>query len=86
MNEPTEHWLVRRSTIKRLWIGFVVVLIASVAAELLIGVQLGARSAEWTGFAAMFGFFACVGLVIVARLLGVVLKRDEGYYEKEDPR
>ena len=39
---------------------------------------------EWFGFFALFGFFACVALVLAAKVLRVLLKRDEDYYDPED--
>ncbi|OGA14846.1 MAG: hypothetical protein A3I63_08220 [Betaproteobacteria bacterium RIFCSPLOWO2_02_FULL_66_14] len=37
---------------------------------------------EWFGFHGFYGFFACVGLVLAAKLLRVLLKRPEDYYER----
>ena len=34
----------------------------------------------WFGFGAVFGFAACVAMVLVAKALGLVLKRDDDYY------
>jgi hypothetical protein len=34
----------------------------------------------WTGFHAVFGFFAYVGIVYTAKILREFVKRDEGYY------
>ena len=35
---------------------------------------------EWFGFDAIYGFVACVGLVLAAKGLRVLLMRDEDYY------
>jgi hypothetical protein len=35
----------------------------------------------WLGFGAAFGFLSCLAMVLVAKGLGVVLKRDEDYYK-----
>ena len=37
---------------------------------------------RWPGFFGFFGFIACVGLVLAAKLLRVMLKRDEDYYDR----
>lgn len=37
-----------------------------------------------TGFYPLFGFIACVSLVLIARQLRRVLKRDEDYYHVDD--
>jgi hypothetical protein len=34
------------------------------------------------GFGAWYGFAACVGLVGAARLLGIMLKRPDRYYDR----
>ncbi len=35
----------------------------------------------WPGFYAVFGFISCVGIILVSKLLGYVLKRSENYYD-----
>ena len=41
-------------------------------------------SAEsWFGFYALYGFFMCVGLVLAAKVIRIVLMRDEDYYDKD---
>ena len=35
------------------------------------------------GFYAWYGFITCVGMVVFAKLLGVLLKRPENYYDTE---
>ena len=37
------------------------------------------------GFYGLFGFAACVGLVLAAKELRKLLKRDEDYYDPEEP-
>ena len=37
---------------------------------------------DWFGFFGFFGFIACVALVLAAKLLRVVLKREEDYYDR----
>ena len=34
-------------------------------------------------FHAWYGFVACLGIIIVSKLLGVILKRPENYYDEE---
>lgn len=35
----------------------------------------------WFGFGAVFGFLSCLAMVLVAKVLGYVLKRPEDYYD-----
>ena len=37
---------------------------------------------EWFGFHGIYGFVACVALVLAAKALRVILKRPEDYYER----
>lgn len=37
---------------------------------------------EWFGFDAAYGFVACVGLVLAAKVLRTLLMRSEDYYEQ----
>ncbi len=77
----TDPWLVRPATIRKLWIGFAVLLAATVLGQALIPVKGYFGVDSWFGFGALFGFLSCLVMVIVARILGVVLKRDERYYD-----
>jgi phosphatidylserine synthase len=36
---------------------------------------------EWRGFFGLFGLVACVALVLAAKVLRVLLKREEDYYD-----
>ncbi len=77
----TDTWLERPSTIRGLWIGFTIVLTLTVAAQAFIHIKGYFGVDGWFGFAAVFGFGACAAMVIVAKLLGFVLKRREQYYQ-----
>lgn len=82
MTQPDrDHWLVRRSTIRLLWIVLVAVLALTVLAQLVIPLKGAFGIDGWFGFAAAFGFGACVLMVLVAKLLGVFLKRPDTYYD-----
>lgn len=80
-NASDDHWLTRPSTIRQLWIGFSIVLALTVVAQLVIKVKGYFVVDGWFGFAAGFGFLCCVAMVLVAKLLGAVLKRPENYYD-----
>lgn len=44
-------------------------------------------SVEWeslTGFYPLFGFMACVAIVLISRLLRKILQRGEDYYDVDD--
>ena len=81
--DPDDHWLVRESTIRSLWWGGSLVLFLTVLAQALIPIKGYFGVDNWPVFGAVFGFFSCVAMVAVAKLLGVFLKRDEAYYEED---
>ena len=74
------HWLLRPTTIRKLWIGFIAVLVLLVLAQTVIYIKGYFVVDGWFGFAAVYGFGCCLLMVLVAKLLGVVLKRPQNYY------
>ena len=80
-NGQTEHWLVRPTTIRMLWIGFAAVLALTVLAQGIVKIKGYFGADDWFAFGAAFGFVACVAMVFFAKGLGVILKRDERYYD-----
>lgn len=77
-----EHWLVREGTIKRLWAVFIALLAATVLADLAIEHHPYFALDGTFGFGAWFGLISCVAMVGFAKLLGVVLKRPDTYYDE----
>lgn len=78
--ENSDHWLVRGRTIRSLWIVFAVVLAVTVALQLVIDVKGYFGVDDWFAFGAAFGFFSCFAMVLIAKGLGWLLKREEGFY------
>ena len=76
-----DHWLVRKSTIRGLWIAFAVALAATVLMDLVIEPHPYFGLDGTFGFGAWFGFASCVVLIAVAKALGVILKRPDTYYD-----
>lgn len=76
-------WLVRPTTIRWLWRWFIAVLAMTVMAQLFIKVKGYFVVDGWFAFGAVFGFLACVIMVLVSKVLGVFLKRNERYYDDE---
>ncbi|MDH3991601.1 MAG: hypothetical protein OEV47_01755 [Gammaproteobacteria bacterium] len=82
-DEPL-HWLVRPATIRKLWIGFSIVLAAMVLAQTVVYIKGYFGVDAWFGFGAVYGFVCCMLMVLVAKLLGLVLKRPQDYYDDPD--
>ena len=78
------HWLVRPTTIRKLWIGFSVILALVVIAQTVIYVKGYFGIDAWFGFGAVYGFVSCLLMVLVAKLLGVILKRSPDYYDSQE--
>ena len=82
-NHQQDAWLARPESIRLLWKLFAVVLVLTVVAQFVIKVKGYFGVDGWLGFAAIFGFVSCLLMVLVAKALGLVLKRDEDYYKEE---
>jgi hypothetical protein len=78
------HWLVRPATVRWLWRVFGLVLGLTVAVHFYVRVHGYFHVDGWFGFSALFGFLACVAMVVLAKLLGVLVKRPESYYQDRD--
>ena len=76
-----DHWLVRATTIRWLWIGFAVVLVAVVLADFAIEQHPYFGLDGTFGFGAWFGFASCVVMIVFAKGLGALLKRRDTYYD-----
>jgi hypothetical protein len=64
-----------------LWRIFIAILALTVVAELFIEIHPHFAVERLFGFNALYGFVACAALILIARGLGVFLKRPERYYD-----
>ena len=64
-NDEQLHWLVRPATIRKLWIGFGVVLALVVLAQSVIYIKGYFGVDGWFGFGAIYGFGCCLLMVLV---------------------
>jgi hypothetical protein len=78
-----QHWLVRPGTIRLLWVIFLFVLALTILASLSTEVHGWFRIDGSFAFNAWYGFLTCIGMVIVAKLLGRLLQRKENYYDRD---
>ena len=89
MNEPDQtsqsddnsHWLVKPTTIRLLWWVFAVILGLTVVLQFFVPIKGYFGVDGWFGFGAVFGLGSCVAMVLVAKLLGALLKKPEDYYD-----
>jgi hypothetical protein len=75
-----DHWLARPATIRRLWQVFIAVLAATVLAELAVEAHPHFAVERLFGFNALYGFLACAALILIAKALGLLVKRKDDYY------
>jgi hypothetical protein len=78
--EP-DHWLARSETIRKLWIALIAFLALLLVAGAIYPVHPHFEMDGIFGFAAFYGFGACVVLVVVAKALAIFLKRPDTYYD-----
>lgn len=77
-----DHWLTRPSTIKLLWMAFIFVLALTVLASNWMTEEPHFEIEGLFAFNASFGFLVCAAMILVAKALGVLLKRRDTYYEE----
>lgn len=83
MTEKPKHWLVRPRTIRLLWVIFILILILLLLPDLYIHQHAHFGIEASFGFYAWYGFATCVAMVVVAKLLGIFLKRKDTYYDPD---
>lgn len=83
MNQQ-KHWLLRPETIRKLWIGGFAILALTVMAEAFIKNHPYFTMESIFGFAAWFGLSTCVAMVLAAKVLGILLKRSDRYYDEPE--
>lgn len=76
-----QNWFYRKSSIKKLWVGAVIVLVLTVIAEFFIELHPHFEIEALFGFHALYGFLACVAMVLFAKVLGFLIKRKDDYYD-----
>ena len=77
------RWIEKPRMLNRMWIVFVSILGVLVAIDFLFVTHEHAHLLFETipGFSAVYGFVACVALVLIAKGLRKVCKRDMDYYD-----
>jgi hypothetical protein len=70
--------------VRALWTIFLVVLAVTVILEFFIQTHPHFAIERLFAFNAVYGFLACAALILVAKAIGLLVKREEGYYGRED--
>lgn len=80
-NGQEKHWLVRPENIRRLIYVSVAVLAVVALLDFAIEPHPEFGLEGTTFFYSWYGFATCVGMVALAKLLGIFLKRKDSYYD-----
>lgn len=77
-------WVDDRSKVDRFFWGLVAAGAVLTLLDLFYHKHVYFDVEHYFGFYSFYGFFMCAALVIAARLMRLVVKRDETYYAPED--
>ena len=66
-----------------LWRIFIAVLALSVVAQFLVEGHPHFAPERLFAWNALYGFLACAALIVIAKALGLLLKRDDRYYDDD---
>ena len=77
-----EYWLDRKENVTKVYWGVWGLCALLLLVEPRVHKHGDFSFENWFGFFGWFGFVACVGLVLAAKLLRLVVKRPEDYYER----
>lgn len=81
--DTKKYWLDTPANVTKLFHGLWVVCGLLMAVDLFLHRHEDFEFATLFGFHSLYGFFACVALVLVAKQLRRVLMRPEDYYDKD---
>jgi hypothetical protein len=82
-----KHWLYRSENLPKLWVIQIVILVLAVLPDFFLHHHPHFEERGFTldgsfGFYAWYGFLACAGMVALAKILGIFLKRKDTYYDE----
>ena len=82
--EEKQHLFDKQRNVSRLLGGFYAICILFFVLDLILHRHVEHSWEAFTGFYALFGFVACVTLVLIAKLLRRILMRREDYYDVDE--
>jgi len=80
--DEQKDWIYRPNTIKWIIRLLVISCIGLAVADLFVHKHSHFPFEDWFSFYAVYGFVGCVGLVLAAKGLRVLLMRKEDYYDE----
>ncbi len=79
--EKKSDFLDRPGAIRKLWIMLYVICGLTLVPDFFIDREPHFGIDTYFGFFAFLGFISCIVLILLAKASGVVLKREENYYD-----
>ena len=79
----SQHWILQKEKIRKLWVCSIVLLVSLILVQLIFPIKGHFEVESWIGFGAWFGFIACILMILFSKILGLVVKKPEDYYEKD---
>ena len=83
-DKERKYWLDEPRNVKKVVYALYAICALLFGADLFVHKHSHFDFENWFGIFALFGFVACVALVLAAKVLRVLLKRDEDYYDPEE--
>lgn len=83
MRPERERWLDRKENVDRVYYAVWGICALLIAGDVIVHRHASFEIENWFGFYGLFGFVACVGLVLAAKALRRWLRRAEDYYGDE---
>ena len=80
-NDGRRYWLDESRNIRTIFRALIAVCALLFIADAFYHKHIELAAEGWFGFYGIFGFVACVGLVLLAKELRKLLMRDESYYD-----
>jgi hypothetical protein len=81
MDDPKKYWLDEPRNVLKVYWTVIALCVALFVADAFYHKHTHFEVENWFGFYGIYGFVACVGLVLVAKLLRIILIRPEDYYD-----
>ncbi len=81
-SDTKKYWLDSSANVTKLIHGLWIVCLGLISIDLFLHRHEDFDFATLFGFHGLYGFFACVALVLAAKQLRRVLMRDEDYYDR----
>jgi hypothetical protein len=82
MKDERRYWLDEKKNVDKIVYALYAVCALLVVADFFYHKHVHLAVENWIGFYGWYGLVACVLLVLAAKVLRVLLKRDEDYYDR----